>query len=49
VGSVIQNSIIERGSQVEDVLLDGSLIGQNTIVKGGSTSINVGDNTDIEI
>lgn len=49
LGSVIQNSIIEKGSQVEDVLLDGSLIGQNTIVKGGSTSINVGDNTDIEI
>ena len=49
LGSVIQNSIIERGSQVEDVLLNGSMIGQNTIVKGGSTSINVGDNTDIEI
>ena len=33
----------------EDVLLNGSLIGQNTAVKGGSTSINVGDNTEIEI
>ena len=47
--SVIQNSIIEKGSIVEDVLLNGSLIGQNASVKGGSTSINVGDNTDIEI
>ena len=47
--SVIHNSIIEKGSQVEDVLLNGSLIGQNTAVKGGSTSINVGDNTEIEI
>ncbi len=49
LGSIIQNSIIEKGSQVADVLLDGSLIGQYTIIKGRSTSINVGDNTDIEI
>lgn len=47
--SVIHNSIIERGSRVEDVLLNGSLIGQDASVKGGSTSINVGDNTNIEI
>jgi glucose-1-phosphate thymidylyltransferase len=49
VGSIIQDSIIEKGSRVEDVLLKGSLIGQNTNVRGGSTSINVGDDTDIEI
>ncbi len=34
LGCVIRNSIIEKGSQVEDVLLNGSLIGQNTTVKG---------------
>jgi glucose-1-phosphate thymidylyltransferase len=49
ISSVIHNSIIEKGSQVRDVLLNGSLIGMNTVVKGGSTSINVGDNTEIEI
>ncbi len=49
LGSVIHNSIIEKGSQVEDALLNGSLIGQNTVVKGGSISINVGDNTVLEI
>ena len=49
INSVIRNSIIEKGSRVEDVLLNGSLIGQSASVKGGSTSINVGDNTDIEI
>lgn len=47
--SIIKNAIIEKGSQVEDVLLNGSLIGQNSNVKGGSTSINIGDHTDIEI
>ncbi len=49
IGSIIQNSIVEKESLVKDVLLNGSLIGQNTSIKGGSTSINVGDNTEIEI
>ena len=49
LGCVIRNSIIEKGSQVEDVLLNGSLIGQNTTVKGGSKSIKLGDNTELDI
>lgn len=48
LGSVIQNSIIERGSRIEDSNLNGSLIGQNTTLKGGSQSLNIGDNTLIE-
>ena len=48
LGSVIQNSIIEKNTQIEDVTLDNSMIGQNTRLKGGSHSINIGDNTDIE-
>jgi glucose-1-phosphate thymidylyltransferase len=49
LGSVIQNSIIEKGSQVVDANLSGSMIGQNTSLKGGSQSLNIGDNTEIEI
>ena len=49
LGSVIQNSIIEKGSQVEDSNLNGSLIGQNTILKGGSQSLHIGDNTEIQL
>lgn len=48
-GSIIHNSIVEKGSQVADVILDGSLIGQNTSVKGGTKSIHIGDNTEITI
>lgn len=47
LGCVIQNSIIEKGSQVEDTNLNGSLIGQNTILKGGSQSLNIGDDTEL--
>lgn len=49
LGSVIQNSIIEKNTVIEDVTLDGSMIGQSARVKGGSYSINVGDNTDLEL
>ncbi len=48
-GSIIQNSIVEKGSKTSDVILRESLIGQYTTVTGGSTSINVGDDTEIEI
>ncbi|MCK4801851.1 MAG: 2-C-methyl-D-erythritol 4-phosphate cytidylyltransferase [Anaerolineales bacterium] len=49
LGSVIQNSIIEKKTQVEDVILEASLIGQFTVIKGESHSINIGDHTEIEI
>lgn len=49
VGSRIKNSIIENGSSVEGVVLDGSLIGQNTTIKGKPKNINIGDNTEIEL
>jgi glucose-1-phosphate thymidylyltransferase len=45
----IENSIIERGSEVEGVVLNGSLIGQNTTLKGKPKNINIGDNTVIEL
>jgi len=48
LGSVIQNSIIEKGSLVEDSILNGSLIGQFASLKGGARSLNIGDNTEIE-
>jgi glucose-1-phosphate thymidylyltransferase len=49
LGSVIQNSIVEKNTVIEDVTLDGSMIGQSARVKGGSYSINVGDYTNLEL
>jgi glucose-1-phosphate thymidylyltransferase len=48
-GSSIQNTIIEEGSRVEGTSLDNSFIGQNATIKGRANSINIGDNTEIEI
>ena len=47
LGSVIQNSIVEKNTLIEGVTLNGSMIGQFARVKGGSYSINIGDNTDL--
>jgi glucose-1-phosphate thymidylyltransferase len=49
LGSVIRNSIVEKNTVIEDVILDRSMIGQNSRIKGGSHSINIGDNTEFEI
>ncbi|MDZ7843372.1 MAG: sugar phosphate nucleotidyltransferase [Anaerolineales bacterium] len=48
-GSVVQNSIIEKDAQVEHIILDRSLIGQKAQVKGGSRSVNIGDDSILEL
>jgi len=49
LGSIIQNSIVEKNTIIEDVILEGSMIGQNSRLKGGSYTINFGDNTEVEL
>ena len=49
VGCRIENCIIEHGAQIEGLVLEGSLIGQNTTLKGTPKHINIGDNTDVEL
>lgn len=48
-GSIIQNTIIEEDSLVGDVILRDALIGQNSQLKGQSVTVNLGDNTKVEI
>ena len=47
--SVIRDSIIEDGTQVRDVVLAQSLIGQNAELNGCPNNINVGDNSVINL
>lgn len=48
-GSVIQNTIIEKNSRVEDIILRDTLIGQNSHIKGQSVVVNLGDNVEVKI
>jgi glucose-1-phosphate thymidylyltransferase len=45
--TIITDSILEDGSQVTNVILENSLIGQNAIINGCPNSLNVGDNSAI--
>ena len=47
--SIVRNSIINDNAQVEQILLDGSLIGELAVVKGQFKRLNVGDSSEIEM
>jgi glucose-1-phosphate thymidylyltransferase len=46
--SIVRNSIIGAGSEVETALLDNSIIGNEAYVKGNFKRINVGDSSEID-
>ncbi|HLX92389.1 MAG TPA: sugar phosphate nucleotidyltransferase [Puia sp.] len=47
--SIIKNSIIGSFANLHDIVLTESLIGSDTEVKGESRSLNIGDNTEIDL
>lgn len=47
--SVIRNSIVESGSSITDVVLDGALIGEKARIMGRSKALFVGDNSQVEL
>ncbi|RCK72626.1 MAG: Glucose-1-phosphate thymidylyltransferase [Ignavibacteriae bacterium] len=46
--SIIRNSIINQGAEIEKSLLDNSIIGNNAIVRGAFRRINIGDSSEID-
>lgn len=47
--SIIRNSIIGSFSNLIDIVLDSSLIGSDTGICGETRTLNIGDNTDIDL
>ena len=47
--AVVRNSIINEGATVEDILLDGSVVGERAVVRGAYQRLNVGDSSEVEI
>jgi glucose-1-phosphate thymidylyltransferase len=47
--AVVQNSIINRGATVEDVLLDLSVVGENAVARGAYQRLNIGDSSEVKI
>jgi glucose-1-phosphate thymidylyltransferase len=47
--SIIKNSIIGSYSNLFDIVLDSSIIGSDTDLKGETRTLNIGDNTSIDL
>ena len=47
--AIIKNTIVGSFSKLENVVLHSSLIGSDSIIKGQSQSLNIGDNTEIDL
>jgi glucose-1-phosphate thymidylyltransferase len=47
--SIIKDSIIGAYSNLYDIVLDDSLIGSDTTIRGETRTLNIGDNTDIDL
>ena len=47
--SIIKSSIIGAYSNLFDIVLDYSLIGSDTTIRGETRTLNIGDNTDIDL
>jgi glucose-1-phosphate thymidylyltransferase len=47
--SIIKNSIIGSYSNLFDIVLESSLIGSDTGIQGETRTLNIGDNTDIDL
>jgi len=47
--SIIQNSIIGSFTRLENMVLHDSLVGSDSSMAGLSQSLNIGDNTEIDL
>lgn len=46
--SIVQNSILGAYSTLDSMMLNGSVVGNDTALHGKFTSVNIGDNTEID-
>jgi glucose-1-phosphate thymidylyltransferase len=47
--SMVRETIVGRGTMLSDVNLDGSIVGDNAEVRGTPNSLNIGDNSRIDL
>ena len=47
--AVLRDCIVNENATVEDILLEGSVVGENAVVSGGFRRVNVGDSSEVHI
>jgi glucose-1-phosphate thymidylyltransferase len=48
-GAIVRDSIVNEDAVVEQILLDGSVIGENALVRGTFRRLNVGDSSEVRM
>ena len=46
---MVRDSIVNENAIVEDILIEGSVIGENAVVRGAWKILNVGDSSEVKI
>lgn len=46
-GAILRNTIVNENAEVGDMLLDGSVVGENAVVRGSFQVLNVGDSSEV--
>lgn len=46
--SIVKNSILGAYSELDAIMLNNSVVGNDTLLRGKSNSVNIGDNTEID-
>ena len=46
--AIVQDSIINEGSHIEETMLSWSLVGEDALVRGAFERLNVGDSSEID-
>jgi glucose-1-phosphate thymidylyltransferase len=47
--SIVRDSIVGRESDLSRINLNGSIVGNKTVVTGDATNLNIGDNSTLEL
>lgn len=47
-GVVIRNSILDEGAKIQDMVIEGSLVGRNVSLQGRPEQYNIGDNSQVK-
>jgi glucose-1-phosphate thymidylyltransferase len=47
--SIVRNAIINEHAEVRDIVLEQSLVGENSLVRGSFQRLNVGDSSEIDL
>ena len=47
--AIVRDAIINENATIDDILIEGSVVGENAVVRGAFKRLNVGDSSEVDI